>query len=41
MIESWPPLVERQVSEVLRPYAPLPVDWPVMVEAAAQAAWRE
>lgn len=30
------PPVERQVSEVVRPHAPLPLDWPVVIEAAVQ-----
>lgn len=32
-----PPAVEWRVSEVLPPYTPLRVDWPVMIEAAALA----
>ena len=40
-IGSRPPAAERQVSEVLRPYAPRPVDWPVVIEGAAQAADHE
>lgn len=36
---SGAPSVERQVLEVVRPYAPLPLDWTVVIEAAAQAAW--
>lgn len=31
MIGSWPPVIERHVSEVQWPYAPLSVDWPVLV----------
>lgn len=45
---DWPfwigalsPTAERQLSEVLQPYAPLPSDLPVVIEAAAQAADRE
>jgi len=40
-IESLPSIAEWQVSEVLPPYAPPPVDWPVMVKAATQSASRE
>jgi len=40
-IGVMPPTVEWQVSEVVLPYAPLSVDWPVVIKAAAQAADRE
>lgn len=32
---------EWQILEVVLPYAPLPIDWPVVIEAAAQMAGRE
>lgn len=40
-IGARPPTVDGQVSEALRPYAPLPVEWPGVIEAAAQASERE
>ncbi len=36
-----PLTVEWQVSEAVQPYAPLSVDWPVVIKAASQAADRE
>ena len=36
-VGSRAPPVERQVSEVVRPYAPLPLDWPVAIEATVHS----